>query len=155
MWGSDRPGTSSAVRRPGVSWQLLIFGVVTAVLLGCWGFLKLAPSADEPGPERTATALAPGEFGVITARKIPANQTKAEALAQQQNEEIRLLQLKPLSADIRTVVGPKMSEQDLIALSVQVISLCDDKAQAKDQVIALGVDSLLVKDVIKAACPTS
>jgi hypothetical protein len=53
---------------------------------------------------------------VITGRNIPANQTKAEALAQQQNEEIRLLQLKPLSADIRKVVGPKMSERDLIAL---------------------------------------
>ena len=153
MWGSDRPG-SSATRRPGTAWQVLVFGVVTVVLLGCWGFLKFAPNADEPGPEPT-TALAPGEYGVITARNIPANQTEAEALAQQQNEEIRLLQLKPLSADIRKVVGPKMSERDLMALSVQVISLCDDKAQIKEHVIAHGVDSLLVKDVIKAACPTS
>ena len=91
---------------------------------------------------------------MITGRNIPANQTKAEALAQQQNEEIRLLQLKPLSADIRKVVGPKMSERDLIALSAEVITLCDDKAQAKEQVILHGVDSLLVKDVIEAACPT-
>jgi hypothetical protein len=35
-----------------------------------------------------------------------------------------------------------------------VITLCDDKAQAKEQVILHGVDSLLVKDVIEAACPT-
>jgi hypothetical protein len=130
-----------------------VFGVVTAVLLGCWGVLAFVPDPGSALPTATATEEA-GTYHVMTLEDIPVGQTKAEALAREQNLELRMLQLVPVADAIREVVGPGMSEQQLIQVAAQAITLCPTKAKAAGTLIANGVPSTDVTAVIEAACPT-
>jgi len=60
---------------------MLVFGMVTAVLLGCWGVLKFAPGAAGPGSARPTATRQADSYAVVTVQKLPANETEAEALA--------------------------------------------------------------------------
>jgi hypothetical protein len=126
--------------------------MVTAALLGCWGVLKFAPGAAGPGSARPTATKHVDSYVVAVAQKLPANETKAEALARQQNEEIRLLKEPSVSATIRKVVGPEMSEQKLHQIAIQAIVLCPTRAEAQETLIANGVPSAKVQAVIEAAC---
>ena len=133
--------------------QVLVFGIVTAGLLACWGLLKFAPSATGPGSARPAATESAGSYQVLTLQELPANETRAEARAREQNTEIRMLGVDSISVAIRKVVGPEMSEQKVVQTAMQTIVLCPTRAQAKQSLIANGLPSADVKAIMAVACP--
>ena len=137
---------------------MLVFAVVTAVLLGCWGVLTFAPGAAEPGSGQAGSAEptdaeSAGTYGRwITVENLVPNETPAEARARQRDEQIRRRQLGPISVAIGELVGPGWPEQKLLQIADQAIVLCHDEAEARGTLIANGVPSGKVKAVIETAC---
>src|SRR5690242_12826221 len=117
MWGIGRFG---ALQRA------LVFGVATAVLLGCWGVLKFAPGAAEPGSAQP-TAETGMTFLTGVQLDLP-NETPAEARKRQHDVEVRMKRLVPISVAIGNMAGLRWrSEEQRMQLAAQTIELCHDQ----------------------------
>jgi hypothetical protein len=132
--------------------QVLVFGVVTAVLCGCGGVLKSAPDPAGSGSAQP-TATAPADTYSMTFEEFDPYETEAEALARKLTLELRMLNLAPITVAIGKVLGPGWSEEKLSEIAVQAIGLCPNTLLDPEPfLISNGVPGKKAKAVLKAAC---
>jgi hypothetical protein len=153
MWG---------FRRFSARMQVLVFGVVAAALLGCWGVLEFAPGPAEPGAVEkasaqpmvtatvTATATEQGQQYAVMVH-IPMTDNPVEGQAWREITDRRELKLASIIEEIREVVG-STSEQGLLQIAMQAIAYCPAEEQAAEYLIADGVPPAKVKAVMQIAC---
>jgi hypothetical protein len=153
----------SGARRFTARIQVLAFGAVAAVLLGCWGVLVFAPGLAEPSsvesgsveeapaqPTATATATEQGQSYVVGVQ-MPVTSNPVEGQAWREITDRRTLRLVPIIEEIRAVVG-SMSEHELLQIAMQAIAYCPAEAQAAESLIADRVPAAKVKAVMQVAC---
>jgi len=134
--------------------QVLVFGVVAAALLGCWGVLEFAPGPAEPGSVEQASAKPAAteqgqQYAVLS--HIPMTDNPVERQAWREITDRRQLKLASIIEEIREVVG-SMSEQGLLQIAMQAIAYCPAEEQAAEYLIADGVPPAKVKAVMQIAC---
>jgi hypothetical protein len=126
---------------------VLSFGVIAALLLGSRVILK-------PGSSSGSVSAAPGSARAVASRTDSSGPTDAEAQARRESLERNAQERDPMSTAIRAVVGPRLSEEDLDALSREVNLLCvgSTTAQAVTALIEEGMDRATAKTLITKAC---
>ena len=132
--------------------MVLSFGVIAALLLGSRVILK-------PGSSSGSVSAAPGSARArrmaVAVRTDSSGLTDADAQARRENLERNAQERDPMSTAIRAVVGPRLSEEHLSALSREVNLLCvgSTTAQAVATLIEEGMDRATAKTLITKACP--
>jgi hypothetical protein len=156
MWRSGDTDEPSSARRSlfTAAAVLVTFGLVTALLLGSWTLLKPAPGSSDSSGSAPSAATEPTRSVSVARRQDPGDLSAAEAQARQENLDLLAGQRKAFESAIRAAVGPKMTQEDLDQLALEVHLLCvsSSPAKAETSLIQRGMTAATAKAVIKVSC---